>query len=66
MQITVNGKAREVKAGSSLSGLIQELRLEPTTVVAELNGEILGREDFETCKLSEGDRVELVRLVGGG
>jgi thiamine biosynthesis protein ThiS len=31
-----------------------------------VNGEVLRREEFPATQLSDGDRVEIVRPVGGG
>ena len=35
-------------------------------VAVEHNGAILRREDFSTTALSDGDKLEVVRFVGGG
>ena len=41
---TVNGKAREVGVGSSVTDLLQELELDPRTVAVEYNRAILKRD----------------------
>ena len=64
--IRLNGKAREVAADSTVSGLLDELGLVPGMVVVERNREILARESYATVRLSEGDQLELVHFVGGG
>ena len=64
--ITVNGESRTMLADSTVLSLLEALGLNPRAVAVELNGEILGRDDFGGTKLSGGDRVELVRFVGGG
>ncbi len=64
--IRLNGKAREVAADITVSGLLDELGLVPGMVVVERNREILARESYATVRLSEGDRLELVHFVGGG
>jgi thiamine biosynthesis protein ThiS len=50
----------------NLAGLLEELSLEKNTVIAELNGVIVPVEAFSSRALNAGDRVELVRFVGGG
>jgi sulfur carrier protein len=65
-EILLNGKPRELTPGVTLAQLLGELRLDPRWVVAELNGEPLARDRFETVTLSPGDRLELVRPVAGG
>ena len=64
--IRLNGKAREVAADITVSGLLEELGLVPGMVVVERNREILARESYPTVRLTEGDQLELVHFVGGG
>lgn len=35
-------------------------------VAAEINGQIIKKSDYETVRIKSGDRVEIVRFVGGG
>jgi thiamine biosynthesis protein ThiS len=66
MQVIVNGKPREACEGATVLALLEELKLNPQTIVVELNKTVLNREGFGETKLDQGDRLELVRLVGGG
>lgn len=66
MQVFVNGEAREVAEDAALIKLIESLKLNAAAMVAELNGEIVPRFEYETRRLAAGDRLELIRLVGGG
>lgn len=66
MQIEVNGKAREVSAGTSVADLLAELELDGRLVVVELNREIVRRTERDEVGLEAGDRVEIVHFVGGG
>jgi thiamine biosynthesis protein ThiS len=66
MEVMVNGKPVDTDEGAALLDVIQLLKLDPDHVVAELNAEIVPREKFDSTLLSPDDRLELVRLVGGG
>lgn len=66
MKIFCNGQEKETRDGSSLLDFIRESGLNPETVVAECDGVIIRREDYETCKLTENTMLELIRFVGGG
>lgn len=66
MRITVNGKNVECPDGSSLADLLQQLELDSRTVVVEHNRNIVAAADLAEVRPTEGDVVELVRLVGGG
>ena len=65
MKLTINGEEREV-AATTVWGLLEELGLHPQGTVVEHNRKIVDREAFRETPLSEGDVLELVRLVGGG
>lgn len=66
MKIIYNGKEKDVSEGITLAELISSLELNPDTVVAECNGTILRREEYEAYVLPENGRLELIRFVGGG
>ena len=66
MHITVNGRTREIESGQTLRGLILAMDLDPSVVVAELNGDIVPGAKFEDTALHAGDRLELLSFVGGG
>jgi len=67
MNINLNGKASEIKSGSSLMSLIDELGLTGRKAIAiALNGEVLTREKYKEIILNEGDSLEVVRAIGGG
>lgn len=66
MRVQVNGQDRDLAEGLSLEGLIQELGVRKETVVAEVNRRIVQGGERATCRLAEGDQVELIQFVGGG
>ena len=66
MRIMVNGEERDVLADATVLGLLEELGLNPKTVVVQHNEEIVERNTFGEVMVLEGDRLELVRFVGGG
>ena len=64
--LQVNGKKVELERPIPLVLYIEGLGVNPRTVAVEHNGEIIQREQFAAVVLKEGDRVEIVRMVGGG
>jgi thiamine biosynthesis protein ThiS len=66
LEITVNGEPRRLPSPATAAGLLNQLGLDPRTVVVELNRKIIRRPQLEETALSEGDAVELVHFVGGG
>ena len=65
MRIEVNGEARDT-AATTILGLVQELSLDPKKVAVERNLEIVPRSLHGETTLADGDRIEIVQLVGGG
>jgi len=66
MTLTVNGEPRELKAGTDLAQLLQQMQLNADCVAVECNHLILERETFATTTLNDGDSLEVVQFVGGG
>ncbi len=66
MQIVLNGETREIDGPVSVAELIAQLGLEPRRVAIEVNEKLVRRSEYEQTRLCEGDRVEIVTLVGGG
>ena len=66
MRIICNGKERMVAPQSKLVDLLLDLGLDPDTVVAECDGVVLQRDEYDTYLLAEGSVLELIRFVGGG
>lgn len=66
MQIEVNGQRREVADGTTIAGLLSELDVKVPHVAVEVNLEVVPRAQHGATKLSAGDRLEVVTLVGGG
>lgn len=66
MRIEVNGEAKELPDGATVTALLASLGLETTLVAVERNEEVVPRAEHARCVLSAGDRVEVVHFVGGG
>lgn len=66
MQIQLNGNDCIVDEETSLAILVELRRVNPRQIAIELNEKLIPREDYETTMLTEGDRIELVTLAGGG
>jgi sulfur carrier protein len=64
--IRLNGEPRGVRGGITVAGLLRELDIQSDRVAVELNLEIVDRQAFETRRLQEGDRLEILSFIGGG
>lgn len=66
MRIQVNGQDREFADGATIAHLLSELGVTQPHVAVEVNLEVVPRAQHKQTALNEGDRVEVVTLVGGG
>lgn len=66
MTVWVNGEAREVPEGTTLTALLELLRVGGPGVAVEVNTEVVRRARHAEHRLNPQDRVEIVTFVGGG
>ena len=69
MKIKVNGKEKNIKLENDkalLSSTLELLGYSPNTVVVEVNDLIINSTKWKNEILKEGDRLEIVSIVGGG
>ena len=66
MRIIINGDAETIDDGAAISDLLEKFGLTPPRVAVELNEALVPPAGFPETRLHEGDRVEIVTLVGGG
>jgi len=66
MEIFVNGAAQQIPDTLSVAELLRRMELAEQRLAVELNREIVPRSRYAAQPLHAGDRIEIVRAVGGG
>jgi thiamine biosynthesis protein ThiS len=66
VKITVNGEAMDVAEALSVEGLLAKLGVKREYTAVAVNREITPRARYGVTALQDGDRVEIVRPMGGG
>jgi len=66
MTLHINGEQREFPDGLTVAALVAHLGMKPDRVAVELNLEIVPRTQWETTRLKDEDKIEVVHFVGGG
>lgn len=66
MRIRVNGKEMDIEKEITLSDLLERLDIVPKGIAVEVNREIVPKSLYRERLIKEGDRIEIVRMVGGG
>lgn len=65
MRVWVNGEARQLAGPATVAELLERLELRGRLAV-EFNRRLLPRSRWPAQPLAEGDRLEVVRAIGGG
>jgi len=66
VKVFVNGEPRDVEAGATIDALLAVLGIDRRKIAVERNREIVPRAEHAATPLAEGDRIEIVTMVGGG
>jgi sulfur carrier protein len=66
MTITVNGESVDISAAKTIAELVEDYELPPQSILVEHNGLALHRREWRDRSLTEGDRIEFIRVVAGG
>jgi sulfur carrier protein len=67
--LTINGVQKqfpEDELPRTVAKLLEHFDINEATVVAEIDGRIIQKQNFADTSLSDGQSIELVRFVGGG
>lgn len=67
MQLTVNGTIREFDSAIRTAGdLLTALDIRRERVAVVVNEAVVRRAELDATALNNGDRVEVITMVGGG
>lgn len=66
LSIVVNGAAREITRGATITALLHELGFGGRRVAVAINRRVVPRARHASEPLTAGDRVEILEAVGGG
>jgi sulfur carrier protein len=64
--IEVNGKPFKCEANFTVREYLDSLDLQVPHIAVAHNGMVLARARFSEVRLADGDKLEIVRPVGGG
>jgi sulfur carrier protein len=64
--VSLNGETADTRGAKTIAELIERYRLPPRSILVEHNGIAVHRHQWALRTLSEGDRIEFVRVAAGG
>ena len=65
-KIQLNGNSYEINNGTNLNELLNKLKIQKNKIAIEVNGEIVEKTKYPNLILNKGDKVEIVKFIGGG
>ncbi|GAB6065083.1 sulfur carrier protein ThiS [Aquifex pyrophilus] len=67
-RIILNGEEKEIPRELTVMELLNELgiKFREIGLAVAINEEVVPKSEYNTRKVKEGDKVEVVQLVGGG
>ena len=68
MNLNVNGKTLVLPTATTLAGLLEQLSIpqnRPGIAIA-VNDEVIGRDEWLSLTLDDGDEIEIIHAVQGG
>jgi len=65
VRLRINGEDRTVRA-RTVAELVDELGLDGRMIAVERNLEVVPKSAYAQTRLAEGDRLEIVHMIGGG
>jgi sulfur carrier protein len=66
MTVSVNGKPMELPDGLTIDGLLTHLGVRREYTAVALNREVTPKQEYARSVLRDGDKIEIVRPMGGG
>ena len=66
MQVFLNGEEQEIRDDITIADLLTELQISLQYGAIAVNRKVVRKRDHEATRLQPGDRIEIVRPVGGG
>jgi sulfur carrier protein len=66
MRVILNGEEQDIRDDISVADLLHDLQITLQYGAVAVNRRVVRKRDHAATRLSAGDRIEIVRPVGGG
>jgi sulfur carrier protein len=66
IDIWINGERKSVDDNASVQQILQDLGVPEHIAIVERNTKIIPKEQYGQVRVVAGDKLELVKLMGGG
>jgi sulfur carrier protein len=66
VKATVNGELREMPDGATVGSLLEILGTARTGIAVARNDRVVRRGEYDSDRIADGDRIEIIKAVAGG
>jgi thiamine biosynthesis protein ThiS len=66
MKVIVNGEEMEFDKELTIKELVEKLGIKAPNYAVAVGMEVVPKSEYETFKVKDGDKIEIVTFVGGG
>ena len=66
IRIQLNGQSKALEDSLTIEHLVRLLELKNPNIAVALNYDVIPRSEFQKVTVKDGDKIEIIRPVGGG
>ncbi len=66
IELKINGRTCHLDRPCTVLEYLRSISVDPLTVAIQLNEKVLSRDSYAQSSLSDGDSLEVLKMVGGG
>ena len=66
IKIFINGDLRKFPQETNIVSVLDSLNISSKHIAIEINENLVFRSDWQETNLKDGDKVEIVKAIGGG
>ena len=66
IKIFINGDLKKIPQETNIVSVLESLNISSKHIAIEINENLVFRSDWQETNLKDGDRVEIVKAIGGG
>ena len=66
IKIFINGDLKKIPQETNIVSVLESLNISSKHIAIEINENLVFRSDWQETNLKDGDKVEIVKAIGGG
>ena len=66
IKIFINGYLKKIPQETNIVSVLESLNISSKHIAIEINENLVFRSDWQETNLKDGDKVEIVKAIGGG